>query len=165
MSARFSADGKYRWVLRRVIEPDLSKYGGKIVFCGVNPSDAGSVRNDPSVVRMINFTALWCFGELAVVNPFSAISSTPDKLAEMPDPVGGETDYWLRREFNDCDLIVPMWGAIEKVPPHLRYRFDDARRLMRESSTQCKVFGLTKQGHPQHPLYLPRDTKLKEWTP
>jgi hypothetical protein len=161
MTARFSHDRTYRWTLGR----HLDNIGGKIVFCGVNPSDAGEERNDPTVNRLIGFTQSMFFGEFSVVNPFGAVSSDPKALANMKDPVGRDNDVWLRHEFHQADLIVPMWGDIAKVPPHLRYRFDDVRRMIRESGCDAKVFGLTKHGHPKHPLYLPANTRLQDWTP
>ena len=162
MSADFSDDKKYRWRLRRTMENPV---GGNVVFCGVNPSTAGAKVNDATITRLINFTGLWGYGSFSIVNAFSLVSASPKTLAEVVDPIGRETDYWLREEFNNADLIVPMWGAIEKVPPHLRYRFDTVRRLIRDTGYGCKVFGLTKNGHPMHPLYLGRDTQLKDWTP
>lgn len=160
MSAEFSHDKKYRWVLRRQVG---SPGGGNVVFIGVNPSTADAASDDATVRRLKSFTDFWFYSSFSIVNPFSLVSSTPAALAQAADPIGKETDYWIRKEVNDADLVVPMWGDIGKVPPHLRYRFDDVKRMI--GVRRMKVFGLTKHGHPQHPLYLPTATKLKDWTP
>lgn len=162
MSAVFSPCKNYRWVLRRIRKDGNYNH---VVFCGVNPSKAGAKINDPTIVRLQNFCDLWGYGELSVVNAFGLISSDPKTLALVDDPVGNDNDVWVREEFMTADLIVPMWGDTGKVPPHLRHRFDTIREYIRAEKTPCKVFGLTKHGHPQHPLYLGRNTELKEWTP
>ena len=41
----------------------------------------------------------------------------------------------------------------------------DPVRLAEEIGKPLQCFGITRDGHPRHPLYLPRDCSLSPWNP
>jgi hypothetical protein len=63
-SAVISANGKYRYFLRRTVS------GGRRIatFIMLNPSTADAQADDPTIRKCIGFCRLWGCGELYVVN-------------------------------------------------------------------------------------------------
>ena len=154
-SAVFSTCREYRWRLNRYIS-DSKK---ELIFIGLNPSLANSFHDDPTLRRLVAFAGNWGYGSLIVVNLFARISKSPKSLKTCNDPIGWNNDleldkiinYWSKQEL--CDLWIG-WGVNGK------FMNRDVRllRKIRNSSKKPLVIGLTKDGHPKHPLYI---SKLK----
>ena len=65
--AGFSADGHYRWWLRR----SWPGGHGTLLFIGLNPSAADGRRDDPTLRRLIGFGRGWGYSALVVLNLFA----------------------------------------------------------------------------------------------
>lgn len=80
-------------------------------------------------------------------------------MKRSPEPVGEENDEWLLRTANMSEIIVCAWGV------HGVYRERDREVwcLLRKRGHALWTFGLTKEGHPKHPLYLRSDTSLERF--
>ena len=128
---------------------------------GLNPSIANASKDDPTLRRLVGFAELWGYGSLVVINLFARITRSPKLLAVCDDPIGWENDfeldnrinYWMTKEL--CDLWIG-WGVNGKL-------FNRNERLLkriRKSQKKPCVIGLTKDGHPQHPLYISKQKTL-----
>jgi hypothetical protein len=142
-SAVFSACGRYRYVLRRSWDAALPS----VLIIGLNPSTADATADDPTIRRCIRFARDWGYGSLLVANLFAFRCTEPRRLRAVADPVGPRNNWWLARLGRQADLIVAAWG----VGGALLER--DVKVLRRLGNIRC--LGLTKAGHPRHPLYLP----------
>ena len=157
-NASFSDCGKYRWSLTRVF--DESKKG--LVFIGLNPSLATSSENDPTLRRLIRFSKTWGYSSLHVLNLFAKITNRPNMLRTCCDPIGQKNDFELERnirlwsENNSYDLLLG-WGVNGKF---MNRNKQILNIISKSSSRRPYVIGLTKEGHPSHPLYLPSNSKL-----
>lgn len=58
----------------------------------------------------------------------------------------------------DAELVVAAWGALDKA---WEQRARDVRLLLARSGREhLACLGLTKSGHPRHPLYLRADAEV-----
>lgn len=152
--AYFSPCGRHRYSLLR--EWDASK--PRMVFCGLNPSTADASTDDPTIRREIAFARSWGFGSMVKVNAYGWRSTDPKGLWTTPDPIGPRNPEFVLEWALQAKLFVACWGT--------NIRLRDADQLRRDLAAEgVKVYALklTKEGHPQHPLYLPASTMPFRW--
>ncbi len=153
-AADFSPCRTWRYTLRRTWAP----LKPRLLMTLLNPSEADETRDDPTNRRGIGFAKLWGFGSLVFCNEFAFRTPSPAEMKRADDPVGPENDAWILREAKAADKIVVAWGV------HGDYRGRDAQVLDLLADFELFCFGRTKDGHPKHPLYLRRDTRLRGLT-
>lgn len=159
-TAHFS-DAQHRVWLRRRLEGK----NGPAVFILHNPSTAGETLDDPTSRRGIQFANAWGCSDLVFVNAATGIATDAAGLADMEDPIG-PADEVLDVAAKFCvrsgGVLVAAWGAPKGnhfTKGIMRRRFVDiaARGL------PLHYLRLTKNGDPEHLLYLPSDLKPKPW--
>ena len=148
--ARFSACRRYRYALWRRWDD-----GETVLFVMLNPSRADARRDDPTIRRCIGFARSWGFGALAVGNLFALRTPSPRELARSNAPIGNANDRWLRRLQHDAALVLAAWGNHGR----LLGRADAVRPTLSDPHT----LGLTRCGHPRHPLYVAGRTVPLRW--
>lgn len=160
-NARFDRSGAYRYSLSRSWRPQ----GPGVAFIMLNPSTADATRDDATIRRCIGFARAWGFGALEVVNLFAYRATRPEQLRAAPNPVGPRNDRYLRAALARADTVVAAWG----VHGGWRERDRAVLQLLRSESsasgTALNCLGLTRQGHPRHPLYLPRGARMRPYAP
>lgn len=160
--ATISECGSYRYRLWR----QWSAVGSdRLLFVMLNPSTADAHTDDPTLRRCAGFARRLGFGGVEVVNLFAYRATDPTVMWAATDPVGPENDQILTAVI-PCHLtVVAAWGA----PKNRRQQQAMAPRvaLVRELAGQrwnrLYHLGLTRDGHPRHPLYLPADAPLTRW--
>ena len=155
-AAVFSVDKAYRYLLMRTFPGDDPLV---IVMC--NPSKAGAGRSDPTIRRCVGLAQYGGFGGIVVINLFAAISSDPEVLRELDDPVG---QYNSRFQLGAIRLakkgaLCVAWGAFKFIKPQA----DAFLKLCKQEGVQPQCFGLAKGGAPRHPLYINNHTKLEPY--
>jgi len=123
------------------------------LFVMLNPSTANAVETDNTLDRCIAFAHRWGFGRLSLANLYAFRTPYPRELAMADDPVGPENDDWICELANDASFTVVAWGAAKEVES--KRASDVLYMLDHDQGVSC--LGLTKDGHPEHPLYLPKD--------
>lgn len=136
----------YRYLLTRVWDGD----GRKALFVMLNPSTATEVQNDPTVERCERRARALGFGAFRVCNIFAWRATDPRVMRRAPDPVGPVNDAAIAESCLWADTIVCAWGT---HGAHLG-RGSEVERLMREAGRPLHHLGLTREGHPRHPLYV-----------
>ena len=163
--AKFSPHRKYRYLLTR----QLGFGDGAVMFLMLNPSTADETRNDPTIRRCTNFGKAWGYGWLYVCNLSPFRSSEPKHVVAAgtePGEVWRENFTTILTTARRCDLVVAAYGWHVDALPAV-YDYEPGARLNREAviiealkadgqNIQC--LGVTKQGHPKHPLYLKAGT-------
>jgi hypothetical protein len=149
--AVLSPCGRYRYRLTRTWDD-----GRPAAFVMLNPSTADADRDDPTVRRCVAFARAWGCAGLVVVNLFAFRATDPYAMREQgAAAVGPENDAHIRAAVIECSPVVCAWGA------HGGFLLRDAavRELIRRSGLPWGMcLGLTKGGHPRHPLYVPATT-------
>ncbi len=69
-------------------------------------------------------------------------------------PIGPENDAYILQASQKARLTVLAWGN----SGDLYGRDRQVTKLLQ--AQPCGHLGLTQQGHPRHPLYLPKDTGI-----
>lgn len=151
--AVISADGRYRYSLMRVWDEGAAP----LVFVMLNPSTADASEDDPTIRRCVAFAKRQGFGGILVVNLFAFRSTDPKVMARAVDPVGPDNDEAIEQAVSGRTVLV-AWGANAT-----RERAKAVTHLL--SSLDCAVYslGVTKGGHPRHPLYIRGDQPFEPW--
>ncbi|MFN3925822.1 MAG: DUF1643 domain-containing protein [Pseudanabaenaceae cyanobacterium] len=146
MQTVFSDCQQYRYCLWRAWGNDPANY--YLVFIGLNPSTADETRDDPTTRRCVRYAQHWGYDALCLVNLFAYRAVHPAELKKCPDPIGIENDHWIAKCTQTAPLIIAAWGT------HGTYlQRDRAIKTWLNGKLYC--LGLTKYGHPRHPLYTP----------
>jgi hypothetical protein len=144
--ATFSPDRRYRYTLRRSWRPLIG--GPRVAFVGLNPSTADHRMDDPTIRRCVRFASDWGFVRLVMLNLFAFRATDPRELSHVPDPVGFGNYQVLAEECREADLVVAAWGA------HPLAALQSPLVIEEGWLGSFTVLGLTKEGHPRHPLYM-----------
>jgi hypothetical protein len=143
--------GEYRYRLWRIWDETLPR----LAFIMLNPSTATAEQDDPTVQRCLSFACQWGYGSLTIVNLFAFRTSHPRLLTRVTDPIGPENDVYLRSVLPTADTVVAAWGTLGSF----QHRDQQALKLC-PGPVWC--LGTTREGFPRHPLYLRRDTTLRQ---
>jgi hypothetical protein len=149
-AAEISEDGKYRYTLSR----DWSAPGEPtrtVVFVGLNPSTADAEKDDPTIRRCVGFAKAWGYNRLVMVNLFAFRATDPADMKKSEAPIGLANPKIVMVESAKAQLTVCAWGT--------HGAFKDVGRNMLQYLSAPHHLGLTKNGHPKHPLYLKADCK------
>ena len=155
-TAIYSGCERYRYALTRVWEPA----GTRVTFVMLNPSTATEVQNDPTVERCERRARALGHGAFRVVNIFAWRDTDPRAMRAAADPVGTENDAAISEACAWADVVVAAWGT---HGAHLD-RGASVTDLLRASPVPVTHLGLTKDGHPKHPLYIAYATQPVPWT-
>ena len=154
-TAVYSDCERYRYSLTRVWDPA----GGKVLFVMLNPSTATEVQNDPTVERCERRARALGFGAFQVTNIFAWRDTDPRKMRAAAEPVGPENDATILAGVDWADQVVAAWGTHGE---HLG-RGPAVETLLRASESPVYHLGLSKAGHPKHPLYISYAQQPELW--
>ncbi|RWO57153.1 DUF1643 domain-containing protein [Mesorhizobium sp.] len=123
------------------------------VFIMLNPSTAGGEEDDPTIRRCVGFARAWGYDRLEVLNLFAYRATDPKALLSLnhdDDPVGESNLSAFNRVLGlPVGIVICAWGA------HGGHLGQDETAIGWLGSHRRFALGLTKGGHPKHPLYLP----------
>jgi hypothetical protein len=155
-TAVLSPDERYRYLLTRECAA-----GPGLTFIMLNPSTADDQVDDPTIRRCIRFAGREGAGRLVVVNLFALRATDPRELARHPDPAGPRNDEFILMHCRPGSRVVAAWGAHPFAAE--RARAVTAAVVGNGASLHC--LGVTKDGHPRHPLYVRGDAPLLPYSP
>jgi hypothetical protein len=145
-TAVYSDCENYRYSLTRVWDPA----GLKVAFIMLNPSTATEVQNDPTVERCERRSRALGFGAFSVTNIFAWRDTDPRKMRAAEDPIGPDNNDAISVACTWSDSMIAAWGTHGE---HLK-RGPAVEALLRETGLPIYHLGLSKAGHPKHPLYI-----------
>jgi hypothetical protein len=99
------------------------------------------------------------FGAFQVTNIFAWRDTDPRKMRAAADPVGPENDAAILDGVGWADQVIAAWGT---HGAHLE-RGPSVEHLLRETKQPLFHLGLTKDGHPKHPLYIAYTQQPEPW--
>lgn len=153
--AVYSDCERYRYSLSRVWD----EAGPRVLFIMLNPSKATEVQNDPTVERCERRSRVLGFGGFRVMNIFAWRETDPRLLRAAPDPVGTDNDRLLLEGLDWADMVIAGWGVHGE---HLN-RGPEVEAVLRGAGTDLHCLGVSKAGHPRHPLYIAYATEPQVW--
>ena len=144
--AIYSDCENYRYSLTRTWD----EAGKRVLFVMLNPSTATEVQNDPTVERCERRARTLGYGAFCVCNIFAYRATDPKVMRAQADPTGPANDAAIIEASNWADDIVCAWGTHGE---HLQ-RGPEMERILRGLNKPLTHLGLSKAGHPKHPLYI-----------
>jgi hypothetical protein len=156
-AAVFSPDGAYRYMLSRIwgTEPPT-------VFVMLNPSTADAAADDPTIRRCLGFARRWGSGGLVVLNLFALRATDPRVMLAHPQPVGERNDAVFEAV---TSMHAYRWVAAWGVNGTHQGRDARVRELLAGEGVRLRCLNRTRDGHPQHPLYVRADATLTALEP
>jgi len=155
--AVYSDCERYRYALTRIWDADARR----VMFVMLNPSKANEIANDPTVERCERRARALGYGAFRVTNIFAWRDTDPHAMRKAKTPVGPDNDQTLIDGTAWADDIIAAWGA------HGEHRDQGiyVRELLFRTEAPIFHLGLTKAGHPRHPLYISYAQQPERWHP
>ena len=152
----FSPCRTYRYTLLRRFGLLFGGNSHYVMFIGLNPSTADENKDDPTIRRCIGFAQFWGFNQICMTNLFAFRATDPKTMKVQTNPIGPDNDKWLMECAKDASVVVAAWGVNGQF----------LRRDLAVSKMIGKLscLGVTKDGHPKHPLYVKADKQLEKFT-
>jgi len=155
-TATYSDCERYRYDLTRIWDAS----GSRANFVMLNPSTATELANDPTVERCERRARALGHGAFRVTNIFAYRATDPRDMRAQPDPVGRpENDAAIREAAAWADAVICAWGT---HGAHLG-RGPEVEDMLRRDGHALASLGLSKAGHPKHPLYIGYATRPSPW--
>jgi hypothetical protein len=153
--AEYSDCETYRYTLTRVWDGG----GPRAAFVMLNPSTATEVQNDPTVERCERRARALGFGAFRVLNIFAYRATDPRVMRAAADPVGPGNDAAILAALPWADRVICAWGT---HGAHLD-RGAQVAAMLRAAGAPLWHLGLSKAGHPKHPLYIGYEVQPRLW--
>lgn len=153
--AIFDMAHQYRYLLWRRWSDTAPMLG----FCMLNPSKADAGSEDATSTRCNNRAISLGFGGVLICNLFAYRATDPVDMKTRADPVGRHNDAALEMAFASTRTMIAAWGTHGEH----RGRFHDVLARAQELGRSFHHLGLTKDGHPRHPLYVAADMHPVRW--
>ncbi len=145
-TAVYSDCERYRYSLTRVWAPE----GKRLLYVMLNPSRATERDNDPTIERCERRAKRLGYGAFGVVNLFALRETSPARLRQAKRPEGPENAAQIAEMAAWADDVLCSWGVHGE---HLD-QAESVRPILHNSGKRLLTLGLTKAGHPRHPLYI-----------
>lgn len=141
---------EYRFMLWRTFDP--SKPALNLI--GLNPSKAGTEKNDPTITRELTLARMNGFGSIIKTNLFAFVSTDPKALEvdNVARIIGPPNDLWIDAAAQYGRRVAICWGVGGAL--HARAH-DVATRILAKYADKVYCFGTTKAGFPRHTARLP----------
>ncbi|MEO0939341.1 MAG: DUF1643 domain-containing protein [Pseudomonadota bacterium] len=155
--AIYSDCERYRYSLTRTWDAT----GRQVGFVMLNPSTATEVQNDPTVERCERRARALGYGAFRVTNIFAWRDTDPRAMRASADPIGPANDAAIKEAATWAHDTIAAWGT---HGAHLG-RGAQVGALLAATGAPLFHLGLSKAGHPKHPLYLPYSQTPEPWAP
>ena len=146
-TAKLSRCRRYRYALWRTWDASLPR----VLFVGLNPSTADEHRDDPTLVRCMNYAKAWGYGGVCMANLFAFRATDPAEMKTADDPVGPRNNWWLKKLSSEAGIVVAAWGN----DGAFRGRSEQVRNML---PALC-CLKVNRSGEPAHPLYQRLDAQ------
>ena len=154
-TALYSDCERYRYALTRTWDSE----GKRLLYIMLNPSKATEVQNDPTVERCERRARALGFGAFQVTNIFAWRETDPFKMRQAREPIGPDNDATILAGVSWADQVLAAWGthgAHQDRGPQMA-------TILHDTDKPVFTLGLSKHGHPKHPLYISYAQPLIRW--
>jgi len=146
----------------------LGTRGANPLICiGINPSTAAPEALDPTLKSVERIAHANGYDSFLMFNVYAQRATRPDDMEKTLNPLLHEENRKAFRYLLSLSPAPAVWAAWGNIIEKRDYLTD----CMRDFLADGKAVGarwftagpLLKSGHPHHPLYLRKDTKLLEF--
>jgi hypothetical protein len=96
------------------------------------------------------------FGGVCIANLFAYRATRPHDLKLAAEPIGAANTVVLEHWMRLAGMTIAAWGV------HGGHQ-DRGVAFAKATQTEMHHLGLTKDGHPRHPLYVSFATEPNPW--
>ena len=136
----------------------------KVLWIMCNPSTADDSADDPTVRRVAGFTErVFGSARIRVLNLFTKRCTRPRALDCGDSRSNVErADSFIASSMDWAEHVVFAWGSGSSVSRRKAFvaRAERVVELAGQRGCRPKCLGLTKDGFPKHPLYVPYAAQL-----
>jgi hypothetical protein len=106
---------------------------------------------------------MYGYGMLVMVNLFAYRATRPEDVPTGGAAIGPRNDEFLALWFSLATKVCCAWGSIDH--PHKGEMIERVKAWAAQCGKHLWCLGMTKEGAPRHPLYLPGDSAFVLWQP
>jgi len=147
----------------------LGQEGNNPLICfGVNPSTAVPGNLDPTVASVARYAKAQGYDGWLMFNLYPQRATNPDKMHKNFQKMTHDKNVEaIRNRLNELPKGLHVWcawGTLIEKRPYLSRCLKDITEVLIEN--KCRHFtrgNISKAGHPHHPLYLRKDSKMEEF--
>jgi hypothetical protein len=154
---------EYRYELGRRLPAAQADRGRTVLFVMLNPSTADGFIDDATIRRCVGFARRLDHGTILVGNLFACRATDPRALRHAVDPVGPLNTEHVENMARRSQLIIAAWGNAFASHKTAGAQVQMVHDVARRARLRLHCLGVTGQGHPRHPLYLPASAPLLTW--
>ncbi|WP_380925406.1 DUF1643 domain-containing protein [Sphingomonas leidyi] len=156
-AAEISPCGQFRYRLSRIWDEGAHL----LPIIMLNPSTADASIDDPTIRRCMAFARREGLGGIEVANLFAFRTSSPAAMKGAADPIGPDNNRRLGDLFEaSAGYGVPVLAAWGVHGDHLE-RAREVVGWAKHHGAALVCLGITREGHPRHPLYVSGDQPLE----
>lgn len=144
--ALFSKCELYRHWLSRIWDSNRPY----VNFLLLNPSKATADVTDNTMERCNCYAFDWGYGGQFTTNAFDFRATYPEDMKVHPQPASPDCDRWIVEIARKAAVVVVGWGT----DGEFRGRGAHVLELLAENGVKPHCLKKTKDGFPNHPLYL-----------
>ena len=146
----------------------LGTRGKKPLICiGINPSTAAPDALDPTLQSVERIAHSNGYDSFLMFNVYAQRATRPDDMEKVYNPLLHEENRKAFRYLLSLSAQPAIWAAWGNIIMKRDYLMDCMRDFLEDGkAVGAKWYTagpLLKSGHPHHPLYLKRDTKLLDF--
>ena len=131
----------------------------RLLYVMLNPSKATELANDPTIERCERRARRLGYGAFRVVNLFALRETSPARLKAARRPVGPGNLEHIADAVRWSDDVLAAWG----VHGAHRNQAEKVLPVLHDGGAPLFHLGLTKHGHPRHPLYVSYGVLPDNW--
>lgn len=136
----------------------LLQKGSKTLYVvGLNPSTANNTTSDPTMRRVISFAEHNGFDGFCMFNLYPQRTTKPEGLHKVVDAEYLQRNLEVIKEFLSAEkspTVLFCYGANVSIRNYLKDCLQAILTICDSANANKVCVGLTKQGHPKHPLYV-----------
>ncbi|MED3440191.1 DUF1643 domain-containing protein [Bacillus subtilis] len=152
--AIYSEDGSNRYLLERIWDQNLPI----AAVLMLNPSIAGEIKTDRTVMNVINYLIDKGFGGIRVVNIFSHVSTPQSGLKSRDDSHDSINNDYIEGAFKDSLISIIAW-----VRGGYTDRKEEVLKIFKKYGDKVKIFVDEHGKEGRHPLLLNEKWDLKDY--
>ena len=138
-----------------------------LICIGINPSTAAPDALDPTLQSVQRIAHANGYDSFLMFNVYAQRATRPDDMERQCNPLLHEENRKAFRYLLSLNPNPAVWAAWGNIIMKRDYLMDCMRDFVEDGeAVGAKWFTagpLLKSGHPHHPLYLKRDTKLLDF--
>ena len=132
----------------------LGTKGNKtLVIIGINPSTADEERTDRTITRVIKHTQQFGYDSFKMINIYPLRATNFNKLPkEFNEKLHKQNIIEIKKTIETASAVLCAWGTHINDRKYFKICYSDILKIISGTTLPTYCLGVTKHGHPLHPL-------------